>query len=360
MIFFDAIEPKAKDGGLPSEIDLAWTVTPAVRGAATTDPPVALACRVPIAVRPSQVPRIVSAGLALSPYQRSDKYASTSQRRAAVWLELAEPPTDPRDAYFVRVLCHGPDPVLSESELSPPPDEPELSIDPELVRMITPGESDDHAGLQAMTRLVPSASPVHFLVPLPKEIEPTSQDLFGFFTYELRIGHADSWSTAQARFGRPLRITGLQHPPPPLVCSVQRRTNTVVATAPLAVCTSHGRIFTTLPRTSTQFMLYAQVMQADGTDWRNVLLSRRRGQSLDPQVTDRLEYVSYAEWSSSEIQGYLNQLALPRDARLSVLAVELYPGADRSSDPLGADLGHFRILRASPLVPLGADCGIST
>lgn len=36
------------------------------------------------------------------------------------------------------------------------------------------------------------------------------------FTYELRVGHADDrWCTAHGRWGPPLRIAGVQHPPPP-------------------------------------------------------------------------------------------------------------------------------------------------
>ena len=43
------------------------------------------------------------------------------------------------------------------------------------------------------------------MVPLPPGINPDAPELFGFWTYELRIGHKLIWSTAQARFGRPLR-----------------------------------------------------------------------------------------------------------------------------------------------------------
>src|SRR5260370_33704662 len=64
----------------------------------------------------------------------------------------------------------------------------------------------------------------HFLVPLPPNTDETSPDLFSFFTYELRVGHDDTrWSTAQARFGPPLRVTGVQHPAPPLTCQVSPR-----------------------------------------------------------------------------------------------------------------------------------------
>src|SRR5213078_2126579 len=145
LIFFDAVEPKPRDGELPAELELTWTVSAALRGAATADPPLVATCRLPMTTRPAQVPRIVSAGLALSPYTRSAHYASTGPRRSAIWLEFDQPPENPRDGYFARVLCHGPDPLLSDREL-PAPDEPVLAVDPEPARVVTPGQSDDHAG----------------------------------------------------------------------------------------------------------------------------------------------------------------------------------------------------------------------
>jgi hypothetical protein len=41
---------------------------------------------------------------------------------------------------------------------------------------------------------------------------------------------------------------------------------------------------------------------------------------------------------------------------VSVLAVEILPGTQPVSDPLGANLGSERILRTSPLVPVGYLC----
>ena len=55
------------------------------------------------------------------------------------------------------------------------------------------------------------SSPVHFLVPLPDGISPAALDLFGFWSYELRVGHL-LWSTAQGRFGRPFSVRGVQRP----------------------------------------------------------------------------------------------------------------------------------------------------
>jgi hypothetical protein len=80
--------------------------------------------------------------------------------------------------------------------------EPPLPIDPEPLRAIAFGQSDDRAGQDAMLPLVPSSSPVHYLLPLPPGVHPDSPELFGFFSYELRVGHRDGWSTARGRFAR--------------------------------------------------------------------------------------------------------------------------------------------------------------
>jgi hypothetical protein len=59
---------------------------------------------------PSSVPRVVVGGvpirlsLALSAYAADEDYAATSPRARRLWSELAEPLSDARDAYFVRVV----------------------------------------------------------------------------------------------------------------------------------------------------------------------------------------------------------------------------------------------------------------
>ena len=130
----------------------------------------------------------------------------------------------------------------------------------------------------------PSNSTVHYMVPLPGSISPAALDLFGFWTYELRCGH-QQWSTAQGRFGRPLRVAGVQHPCPPLTATVERiatdvpatpdKTN-IVATADLAQTVLNGVSLTTrnAPQTQIWFLLYAQVRRADGQAYRNVLLGK--------------------------------------------------------------------------------------
>ena len=62
-----------------------------------------------------------------------------------------------------------------------------------------------------MTQLVAALSdpgpnpppPRHFLLPRPPAVADDDPQLFGFWTYEVRVGHAGTrppdWSTAQAR-----------------------------------------------------------------------------------------------------------------------------------------------------------------
>jgi hypothetical protein len=293
-----------------------------------------------------------------------------------------------------------------------------LVLDPELMRVITPGQSDDRAGLDAMTALEQASdSNVHFLLPLPPGVDPADPELFGFYSYELRIGHAGDphdhrwWSTAQGRFGRPLRVNGVQHPAPGLACHAgrfrnvanihtQRLSTFVLATATYATPMLEGRPLVhpwDVPKTTLYFFLYAQVVQADAASNRNVLLIQREGQFLGGSdgkrggnvpgalLLSQRDRLGRAVFSEREIEDRLTQLGLPVDLPLSVLAVELLPPgvgsdlpkpkpklsvqaestgnvataeapADQSPDPLGLSYRPRRILRASPLVPVAAIC----
>ena len=91
-----------------------------------------------------------------------------------------------------------------------------------------------------------------------------------------------------------------------------------------------------------------------------MLLNRRCAKPLLGSSNVRpetFETVGVARWEQQEIDLLLlRALALPRNAPLSVLAVELLPELDRKPDPLGADLGRVRILRTSPLIPVPEVC----
>ncbi|MFG2142975.1 hypothetical protein ACGFRG_02090 [Streptomyces sp. NPDC048696] len=415
LIFFDAIDPQPAPGAFPAESTPRWTFAPKLLSPTSDEGTQqrVLSVRLPVAVKPRQTPTVVSAGIALSPYTPGDAYASTEPRRRVLWFELDEPVADPQDAVFARAVSSGPDPLLSgritnglrafpdtlngattwfeqaEAALPNPPPPPPLPIDPEPIRVIHPQQPDDDSGFGAMTRMTAAKpttadpSPRHFIVPLPEGVAADAPELFGFWTYELRIGHTPArWSTAQARFGRALIIKGVQHPPPLLRCTALRdqpspyEASQIVVTAPYACAVFEGTRLTNLrqgdPRTQIWALLYGQVVQADGTDHRNVLLARAPAPPrlddgpVDPRPASR-DLIGVATFDTSQVATALDDLALPADTPLSVITVELLPAEGQpqrdasatASDPLGADLGLLtsqRILRCSPLTPIPPAC----
>jgi len=362
LIFFDSVDPKPEPGQFPAELTLKYSLEPHFASPpAQADPPVTVHVLLPMTTPPAQIPRLVSAGIALSPYLRAADYSSTTARRRVLWIEFDRPPDNPRDSYFSRILSYAPDPVLLRVITDPNENaEPPLPVDPEPIRTIVPGQSDDRSGLTAMQLLIPSDSPRHFMVPLPPGIPENAPELFGFYTYEFRVGHNAGWSTAQGRFGAALRVTGVQHPAPLLTCMVLRTKAGIRTSAPFATPVVNGHSVRPVPPATEIFvMIYAQVVQCDGTDHRNILLSHKpaifRQKPLDNRGFPDALYGD-ATWSNDEITLLLNSLTLDPDTPLSCLAVETLPGSSPFPDPLGADLGQERLLRSSPLVPVPAIC----
>ena len=401
LVFLDAIVPHPAPGAFPVVLNPSYTISaafpkaPAIAQSYST-------LRLPITTTPAQTPKIVSTGIAESAYLASDDYASTAPRDRFLWIEFDAPIADTADdTYFGRVLAYGPDPLLAiDLQLSAAPltdPEPPLAIDPEPVRLIFAGEDSDEAGLDAMVPLIPatpSASTpdgVHYLLPLPPGIAPDALDLFGFWTYEFRVGHSTQWSTAQGRYGRPLRVAGIQHPPPKLLCTVWRNAAGISATAPYATTLLNGQPAIDLrrgdPQTALWFMLYAQVTQTDGASQRNILLARQEATLLPqtqfgkPVITahsQNREPRGIAAFAEADIVGMLTLLGLPLTSALSVLCVEILPGplqyfardaavpaalthapaatVAAQEDPLGSQLGQRRILRTSPLTAAPAIC----
>ncbi|MFN7317873.1 MAG: hypothetical protein ACK5S6_00050, partial [bacterium] len=228
MVFLDAIPPRMGPDGLPYEMAVTYRVRLQLEGGEEVVKSVET--RLPIVTPPKQVPKVVAAGIALTPYGRGDlEYASTDSRKKSLWLEFSEPLADVRDAWFVKALTSTPDPMLlpGMEPMADPVVVEGVQLDAELIRVITPGQVQDLAGLSAMQRLEPSASSDrHFLLPLPPNTDPGSPELFSFYTYEIRAGHDRGpvsdplWSTAQGRFGESLVLEGVQHPAPELSCSV--------------------------------------------------------------------------------------------------------------------------------------------
>ncbi|WP_374163189.1 hypothetical protein [Arcticibacter sp. MXS-1] len=357
IVVIDVIDALPAEGKLPDTILVQYRVTPRFRnGIAPAEGFETPDILLPATVNPSQCPKIIGAGIALSPYVRNEKYSSTEARKRFLWLEFDQAPLDGRDELFARHLAYSPDQLLSNNhpELYETPQEPPLNLDPEYIRVVTPDSAHDHSGLAAMQRMEKSTDDGrHFyLLPLPPGLHSESAELFGFHTYEFRYGHSEKlWSTAQGRFGRPFRLTGLQHPAPNLLCTVTRDDKKVRVSAPYAMAVFNGRNVTANPpRTSLWCMLYAQVTQADGRGYRNILLDEQKliysqyqrsrfpaagqstgvGASLEKQryflhlALDReAQKFAETEWTNKAIKSQLELYGLPEDSPLSVICVEV-------------------------------------
>src|SRR5690606_1198793 len=144
------------------------------------------------------------------------------------WLEFDEPPRDPMNTYFARVVASSPDPYVCRVDkeiITTLHEDLPFNINEEKLREIIPGMTNDFAGMGVMQELIPEngSNAKRFLLPLPEGLHADSDELFGFFTYEIRVGHRpELWSTAQARYGRPLKVNGVQHPAPELSCTAIR------------------------------------------------------------------------------------------------------------------------------------------
>ncbi|WP_273566078.1 hypothetical protein [Maribacter halichondriae] len=395
IIFIDAVEPKKEQEGaqpvFPDTIDVSYTLEPQFKDnhATEKDDPEVSAMTLPITTPPAQVPKIVSAGMALSPYVRDEKYASSESRKRFLWIEFDEPVQDPQDSYFARVLANSPDQLISNNHpsLFVAPEEPPLPIDSENLRVISPASSNDLAGLNAMQPMLKStSSDRHYILPLPPGLHANSDEMFGFFTYEFRVGHFELplenpdatpekvWTTAQGRFGRRLKSNGIQHPAPTLTCMPNRDEDKLWVTAPYAVAVHDGKNVTANPpRTELWALLYAQVKQADNKDYRNILLDDRpldwrvqietekevnvferysenelqllnditlktlKGETAVVQTGNFLKLVDFSKknksstkygttvWSNTEVAQLLATCGLPEDSALSVIVVETLP-----------------------------------
>ncbi len=368
MVFIDALPPRMGPDGFPYETVVTYTVRLQLEGGGGVTQSVET--RLPITTPPTQVPEVVAAGIALTPYAHDADYASTASRTKRLWLEFKEPLADQRDAWFVKPLTSTPDPMLlpGVEPVADPIVVDGAALDPELVRVITPGQVEDLAGLSTMQPLEPSAtSNRHFLLPLPPNTDPGSPELFSFYTYEIRAGHDRGpasdplWSTAQGRFGEALILEGVQHPAPELTCSVIAEPEGAIRVrAPYAApYVGLRRVLPKRPNTEIWIVLYARVVQADANTKRNIQIDLRRLQIPREHrgATTPLFVEGEVEWSSADVLAALDLAGLAEDTPISVLAVELLPEPNSSfADPLGGDLGQVRILRTSPLSPVERDC----
>lgn len=392
LIFIDAVDPKNlrmqpapqnNEPRFPDTIEISYAIETKFKpGHATERENIKeLSITLPITTPPTQIPQIASAGIALSPYQRNEKYSATETRQRYLWIELVEPVRNPDDTYFARVLSYAPDQLISNNhpELFIAQTDPPLPVDPEYTRVVTSASSNDLAGLNAMQPMQKATdSDKHYLLPIPPGLHADADEMFGFFSYEFRVGHYRNkdtqemvWCTAQGRFGRPLKATGIQHPAPVLTCTVNRDEEKLSVSAPYAVAVFNGKNMTANPpRTQLWCALYAQVKQADNKDYRNILLDNKQlhwripvNQDKNPdylQLNIREErtrpndiflkkknatddYIAKSPyiqaniinkdatkygtvvWNNTDIAQLLEIYGLPDDASLSVLVVEFLP-----------------------------------
>lgn len=392
FVFIDAVEPKREesDNGdepdFPDTIELSYSIDVLFKQdhAEQQEALQPLVLSLPITTPPDQVPKIVSAGIALSPYVRNETYSTSEDRKRQLWIEFAEPIKDSKNAYFGRVLAYAPDQLISNNnpELLVAPEEPALPTDPELICVVTEGATNDLAGVNEMQVMEKSTtSDRHYILPLPHNLNANSDEMFGFFTYEFRVGrfrYPDTeemvWVIPQARWGRRLRATGIQHPAPALTCMPNRDKNKLWVSAPYAVAVHDGKNVTAdPPRTKLWALLYAQVKQADNQDYRNILLDDRQLNwqvQIEPEqdvdileryndaqlqvlrsiafnhfkyevntsnVINTLKLVDFSAknkdstkygttvWTNGEVAKLLRILGLEQDSPLSVIVVEILP-----------------------------------
>jgi hypothetical protein len=365
IILIDVVDGKPPINQFPDITEVKYRITPRFKkdqnpeaGPPQKTPVLTLAAT----VNPTQMPKLVGAGIALSPYMRNKQYSATEARKRYLWLEFDRKPDDDNDDLFARVLAYAPDQLISNNDptLMEVPEESSLTLDPEYIRVVTPASSHEHLGLNAMQKMEKSLDKDrHFyLLPLPPGLHHESQELFGFFTYEFRFGHSDRlWSTAQGRFGRPLRVAGLQHPAPNMLPMVNRDDLKILVSAPFAKALFNGKnVTSTPPRTNIWCLLYAQVKQADGLDYRNILLDEKKlrqkspsryrkifGEKMEQAGNDPIKIVqlqqemmqsiawekeatwqAYGGWDNAEVAELLYLYGLPEDSPLSILCVEVF------------------------------------
>lgn len=395
IILIDAIDPKPFDDGaaghdefypFPECMLLQYKLTPHFKEYAENKLPdhdksfVTAILELPITINPKQTPKLLGAGIALSPYLRDERYSSTEPRKRQLWLEFERNAADEKDDLFCRVLAYAPDQLISNNhpDLMEVPEESPLTLDPEYIRVVIPESSHDQSGLNAMQLMEKSIDDqgAYYLLPIPPGLHPESPELFGMFTYEFRFGHSGrTWSTAQGRFGRALRVAGIQHPAPTLLCMVQHDQERITVSAPFAKSVFKGRNVTSKPpRTSLWCLLYAQVKQADGKDYRNILLNvnelkkrniedeikkleneialldyeLKRGKKKDSnmvmilkeqmimlqkqiemlpgeiRIENETGIIAYGSWLNAEVNNMLSLYGLPADSPLSVVCVEIF------------------------------------
>jgi hypothetical protein len=160
--------------------------------------------------------------------------------------------------------------------------------------------------------------------------------MFGFFTYEFRVGHFRdaktqemAWSTAQGRFGRPLRAPGVQHPAPTLNCLVNRDEEKLYVSAPYATAVFGGKNVTADPRLKYDVRQRDILKRINIRNWKDEVdyANSRRLLKLAGNEKSNKDATKYGTvvWSNQEVAQLLKLYGLPAASPLSVLVVEILP-----------------------------------
>ncbi len=412
MIFLDVIDPEELMKDFPREIIAEYSIKIHFKeGYEQTESDRSYPCEIhlPITIIPKQLPKLVSTGVAMTPYSYDEQgYRFSDERQKYIWFEFEEAVADSMDTYYARVLSYSPDPYLcrvDEELITHISKDLPLQLNDEKIRTIIPKMEYDNAGVGAMQEMIKETDETGkkiYLLPLPTGLHPNSDELFGFFSYEIRVGHKkESWSTAQARYGRPLKINGVQHIAPELVCNTYRMSKSTEnqkikyyeISAAHANAVLNGKDITAFPpNTSLWYLLYTQVMQADGKSFRNILIDA--GPMYYHPIKTHLKNEHYkkesgeklgtARISSIEIGDRLEMMGLPRSNNLSAIVVEMFPlknrwqeitnginekirdldshfineylNQEQVGNPLTDMLGEYRMYRSSVLTPVSEMC----
>ena len=106
LVFIDAVEPKNErmqpaphqtEPRFPAAIEVSYSVTTFFKPdhAVEKDGEETADITLPITTPPSQVPKVASAGIALSPYVRNERYSATEPRRRFLWRPNRFAPSAP-------------------------------------------------------------------------------------------------------------------------------------------------------------------------------------------------------------------------------------------------------------------------
>ena len=89
IVLIDVVDNKPAEGQLPKTLELQYSIEPRFRpghAPLVNNPFETLPIELPTTINPSKTPKLIGAGVALSPYNRNEKYSATEVRTRFLWL----------------------------------------------------------------------------------------------------------------------------------------------------------------------------------------------------------------------------------------------------------------------------------